>query len=78
MSLHSWFIFDSGPVRARHGGRYKGDDVALEQCVYFYPDDMDESLCPCDALCTHPNARAISVSKKTAVGFSQALISFAR
>jgi len=59
MSLHSWFIFDSGPVRARHGGRYKGDDVALEQCVYFYPDDMDE------------------MSKKTAVGFSQALISFA-
>jgi len=41
-TLANWFIFDGGEVRPRHGGRYKGDDVALEKCVYFYPEDMED------------------------------------
>ena len=45
-SVASFFVFDQGPIRGRHGGRYKGDDVALEKCVYFYPEDTDEGHHP--------------------------------
>jgi len=41
-SLASWFIYDSGPLRTRYGGRYKGEDVALEKCLWFYPEDLEE------------------------------------
>ena len=52
-SLVSFFVFDTGPVRARAGGRYKGDDVALEQCVYFYPPETDEGKQQCRMCLLH-------------------------